>query len=61
MASLLWWSIYQLFVLLPVSITGPWYSKKKQQTNKQTKKKLADTGRSESGFTEKQEGSGLNY
>ena len=42
--------VYQpIFVLLPVSFIGPWYSEKK--------KRLAGTGRSESGFKQEQEGS----
>ena len=40
-------------VLLPVSITGPWYSEKKI--------KLANTRRSELGFKQKQEDSELDY
>jgi hypothetical protein len=43
----------QAFVLFPIKMTRPWYSGKK--------KKLADIGRSESGFKQKQEVSGLNY
>jgi hypothetical protein len=39
------------FVLLPVNITGPWYSEKK----------LSGTRRSESGFKHKQEDCGLHY
>lgn len=44
--------VYQpAFVLLPVSMTGPWYSEKK----------LTNIGRSVSGFKQKQEGCGSDY
>jgi hypothetical protein len=42
---------HPVFVLLPVNITGSWYSEKK----------LSGTGRSKSGFKQKPEDTGLHY